>query len=469
MAVTTAQPGLVPASVGTAAPALKRVLTTRDLIVYGIMMMFPLAPVAVYAAVASTTNGHMALAYVVAMIAMAFTALSYGAMAGAFPRAGSTYTYTRKGLNQYLGLISGWSITLDYVLFPTVNAIIFGLFGNQLLPQVDYWLWVAAFLAFVTLINLRDVKWLAQVSGILLVVSVVVIAWFVIAAIGALSGGAGEATAVSVKPFFNSETFNFDALIAGTAIACFSFLGFDAISTLAEETKNPTRSVSRAMIGALVLITGLFIVQAYFGQLLVPDYTTLDPNTAYFTVFQTAGGDLLGNVLSIAVMGACLANGVDSMGGAARLLYGMGRDSVIPRRIFGYLWPRSQTPLYNVLIIAGLTFVLATQTLTTIIEMINFGALIAFFLVNLSVINHFFVKDAQRTVVTALRFLVAPALGAIVIAWLWWNLASVSWIVKGGLPTDLALLLPGAWLLLGIVFTLGMSNFLRKPLPELQI
>jgi putrescine importer len=469
MAVVTAGPGVVPAGVSTSAPTLKRMLSTRDLVAYGIMMMFPLAPVAVYAAVTQATNGHMALAYLVALVAMAFTALSYGAMAGAFPKAGSTYTFTRKGLNQYLGLISGWSITLDYVLFPTVNSIIFGVFGNQLIPQIDYWVWVIGFLAFITLVNLREVKWLAQVSAVLLTISILVIAWFVVAAIGALSGGVGEGTIVSAKPFYNPGTFELGALLVGTSIACFSFLGFDAVSTLAEETHNPTRSVSRAMLVALLVITGLFIVQAYFGQLLVPDYSTLDPETAYFTVFQAAGGDLLGNVLSVAVMGACMANGVDSMGGAARLLYGMGRDSVIPRRIFGYLWPASQTPLFNVLIIAGLTFVLASQNLTTIIEMINFGALIAFFLVNISVISHFFVRSEKRDLASGLRYLVGPAFGAVVIAWLWWNLPSVSWAVSGGLPADLALLLPGAWLLLGIGFTLVTSNFLRKPLPELQI
>jgi putrescine importer len=337
-------------------------------------------------------------------------------------------------------------------------------------PQIDYWVWVVGFLAFVTLVNLREVTWLAGVSGVLLVVSVAVIGWFAVAAIGALTGGTGEATAVSIKPFYNGETFNLDAIIAGTAIACFSFLGFDAVSTLAEETQNPTRSVSRAMIAALLIITGLFVVQAYFAQLLVPDWTVLeDPNTAYFTVFQTAGGETLATVLTMAVMAASLANGVDSMGGAARLLYGMGRDGVIPRSFFGYLWARSRTPIYNVVLIAAVTLVLATQDLTTIIEMINFGALIAFFLVNISVIRHFFVRDARRDVAGWLRYLVAPAAGAFVIAWLWLNLASVTWVFSATLPENLALLLPGAWLILGIVFTLAISNFLRKPLPELSM
>src|ERR1017187_6938413 len=157
----------------TAAPSgpigLKRVLNTRDLIVYGIMMMFPLAPVAVYGAVQQQTGGHLFLAYLIAMVAMAFTALSYGAMAGAFPKAGSTYTFTRNGLNQYLGLLAGWAIMLDYLLFPTLNFIIIAAFAQQLAGTVglfqgwDYWFWVIAAIAVVTIFNLVEVKWLARV------------------------------------------------------------------------------------------------------------------------------------------------------------------------------------------------------------------------------------------------------------------------------------------------------------------
>ena len=451
------------------APGLKRVLNLRDLTAFGVMMMFPLAPAAVYGAVTLTSQGHMALAYLIAFVAMAFTALSYGVMAGAFPRAGSTYTYTRRGLNQYLGLLSGWAIALDYVLFPTLNAIIVGIFANQLVPEIDYWVWVAGFLAFMTFFNLREVKWLARISYVLLAISLMVIAYFVVAAIGTLSGGAGEGTALSIKPFYNDGSFSLDAVIAGTAIACFSFLGFDAVSTLGEETRNPTRNLSLAMLSALAIITLLLVIQAYFGQLLVPDWASLPGDgTDYFIIFEAAGGPTAATIMSMAVIAAALANGTDATGGAARLLFGMGRDGVIPRPVFGYLWPRTGTPVINVLLVAVLTFVLATQNLNTIIEMINFGALIAFFLVNLSVIGYFIVQRKERGGVQVLRYLVAPVIGAVVIAWLWLNLASVGWVFKGVIPEDLALLLPAAWLVLGIVYTLITTSFLRKPLPELK-
>jgi amino acid transporter len=442
-------------SPAAAETGLKRVLNTRDLIVYGIMMMFPLAPVALYGAVQQQTGGHLFLAYLVAMVAMLFTAFSYGAMAGAFPRAGSTYTFTRRGLNQHLGLLSGWAITLDYVLFPTLNMILVGLFGSAQWPQIHYWWWVVGAVVFVTFFNLREVRWLSRISLVLLIVSVGVLAWFVGAAIHSLSGGAGAGVVFSGRPIFNSATFHWGTLFAGTAIACFSFLGFDAVSTLAEETKRPARAVSVAMVVSLLVVTCLFLVQTYFSALLVPDAAKLtDPNTAYFTIFGIAGGSSLATVLTVALIAACLANAADSMGGAARLLFAMGRDSVIPKKVFGYLWPKSQTPALNVLLIAGLTLIGASRNLNTIINMINFGALLAFFFVNVSVINHFFIRQGRRAGFQVVRYLVAPAIGAGVIIWLWFQLSSSAWAVGG------------TWLGLGIIYTLFKTNLFRKPLPE---
>ena len=280
---------------------LKRVLRTRDLILFGVTMMFPLAPIAVYWDVTTATGGHMALAYLIAMVAMLFTALSYGAMAGAFPRAGSTYTFTRNGLNQYLGLLAGWAIMLDYLLFPTLNYIVLSFLADYLWGGIDYWVWVIGAVALVTIIDLFEVRWLARVSTILVAVSIVVILWFAVAAIGFLTGGNGEGTVFSTKPFFG-EGLGLDALLAGTALACFSYLGFDAISTLAEETHNPRRAVSVAMVSAVLVITVLFLVQAYFAQLVHPNFGDLEPGPpAYLMIFADAGGAFLSRVLALAV------------------------------------------------------------------------------------------------------------------------------------------------------------------------
>jgi len=447
---------------------LKRVLGTRDLILFGVTMMFPLAPIAVYLDVTGATGGHMAMAYVVAMVAMMFTALSYGAMAGAFPKAGSTYTFTRNGLNQYLGLLAGWSIMLDYLLFPTLNYIILAYLASTLIGGVDYWVWVIGAIAIVTFFNLVEVKWLARISAILVLVCIVVIAWFVLASVGFLAGGHGEGTVISTKPFFG-DGLTVDMLLAGTAIACLSYLGFDAISTLAEETRNPGRSVSIAMVVAVGIVTVLFIVQAYFAQLVHPDFTNLPGGPDAFTqIFRDAGGEVLAKVLAIAVVTAAIANGIDATGGASRLLYGMGRDGVLPKRIFGYLWPRSATPVINVAIIAVVSVLLATKDLSIIIAMINFGALFAFFLVNLAVISHFVVRGGRRAPAELLRYLVVPVVGAVVMIWLWFNLQSTSWIINLKAPSDILLAAPVIWLGLGILYIVLVSRFFTKPLPELK-
>jgi amino acid transporter len=447
---------------------LKRVLGTRDLILFGVTMMFPLAPIAIYLDVTGATGGHMAMAYVVAMVAMMFTALSYGAMAGAFPKAGSTYTFTRNGLNQYLGLLAGWSIMLDYLLFPTLNYIILAYLASTLIGGVDYWVWVIGAIAVVTFFNLVEVKWLARISAILVLVCIVVIGWFVLASMGFLAGGHGEGTVISTKPFFG-DGLTTDMLLAGTAIACLSYLGFDAISTLAEETRNPGRSVSIAMVVAVAIVTVLFIVQAYFAQLVHPDFTNLPPGPDAFTqIFRDAGGEVLAKVLAIAVVTAAIANGIDATGGASRLLYGMGRDGVLPKRIFGYLWPRSATPVINVAIIAIVSVLLATKDLSIIIAMINFGALFAFFLVNLAVISHFVIRGGRRSPADLLRYLVVPVVGAVVMIWLWFNLQSTSWIINLKAPSDILLAAPVIWLGLGIVYIVVVSRAFTKPLPELK-
>jgi amino acid transporter len=317
-----------PAGSHVAPTGLKRVLNTRDLIVYGIMMMFPLAPVSVYGAVQLETGGHLFLAYLIAVVAMLLTALSYGAMAGAFPRAGSTYTFTRRGLSPHLGLLGGWAIALDYVLFPTLNMILLGLFASAQWPSIHYWWWVVAGVLVVTCANLSEVRWLSRISAMLLLVSLVVIAWFAVAAVHALDGGAGTGSVFSTKPIFDAATFHWTPMFAGTAVACFSFLGFDAVSTLAEETKRPARAVSIGTVVSLLLITGLCLGQTYLSALLVPNARKLhDPSTAYYTIFRIAGGPVLATVLTVALIAACLANAIGSMGSASRMLCGMGREA----------------------------------------------------------------------------------------------------------------------------------------------
>jgi len=436
---------------------LKRALGLKDLILYGIAMMVPIAPVAIYGSVTMVTQGHMALAYVLALVAMAITGYSFGQMAGAFPKAGSTYVYTRRGLNQYLGLLSGWTILLDYVLMPVMSFIILAIFGSTLFPAVSYWVWILGAIVVVTIVNLREVTFLANVTTALVVFMFGVLIYFVISAVIGLTSGVGEGTLFSIAPFYTQENFQFSAILAGTAIACFSFLGFDAISTLAEETKEPAKHISIAIIVSLVVVAFLFILQAYLAQLIWPDFTTFpDVDAAFYFVAGEVGGQVLSVFLTLAIMIAGLANALDSQAGCSRLLYGMGKDGVIPSKIFAYVNPKTQIPVINIILLAVAAVIGATQGLDTIISMINFGALFAFTMVNLAVIGHYFVREKRRGLANTIRYLILPALGAIICLLLWFSLSPLSKTVGF------------IWLAIGIIFTAITTNFFRKPLPELK-
>ena len=223
------------------------------------------------------------------------------------------------------------------------------------------------------------------------------------------------------------------------------------------------------MVIALLIVSVLFIVQAYFAQLIHPDWAGLPQDgSAFSIIFSEAGGNVLSTVLSYAVIAAALANAIDATGGAARLLYGMGRDGVIPKRVFGYLHPRTAAPVINVAIIGVLAIFASTRDLNTVLAMINFGALFAFTLVNVAVISHFVIRGGRRSPKDLLRYLVAPAIGAVVILWLWTQLSSIGWLFNRVWPGDLALLVPFVWLGLGIVYVVVVSRFFTKPLPELK-
>ncbi|MEM3486383.1 MAG: APC family permease [Candidatus Methanomethyliaceae archaeon] len=436
---------------------LKRVLGTRELLFYGIAMMVPIAPVAIYGTVTSVTNGHMAIAYLFAMLAMMLTARSYGLMAGAFPVTGSTYSYTQRSLNPHLGLLAGWAILLDYMLMPLLSYVVAANFGSTLLPNIGYWVWIVVALVIVTIVNIIGVKSLANVTQVLVVFMFLVLIYFVISAVVGLSRGIGAGTVFSLAPFYTKDTFSWSAIMAGTAIACFSFLGFDAVTTMSEEVRNPRRTISKATVLSCFIVGLLFILQAYLAQLIWPDFTTF-PNldSAFYFVANRVGGQALSLSLTLAIMAACLANALDAQAGAARLLYGMGRDGVIPKRVFAYLHPKTKTPVFNILLLAAVAIIGSTQSLETIVSMINFGALFGFTLVNLSVIVHYFIKKRERGGKAVLNYLVLPGLGALVCVALWASLSRLAMIVGF------------SWLGLGIIYAAVSTNFFRKQPPVLK-
>ncbi len=428
---------------------LKRELGFWSVFIYGVGMMVPIAPVIVFGAVTAASMGHMALAYLIAVIPMSFTAYSYGQMAGAYPIAGSAFTYTQRAIHPYAGFFAGWTILLDYALFPILNYIVVGIFVQMMFPSLPYWGIVVTAIVLITVVNLLGVKSVSRVNAFLVIFMLLAVLYTVVSSFTSLAQGVGWG--FTTLPFYNPETFEMGALLLGTSIACFSFMGFDAMTTLAEEVHEPGKTLSRGTISVCFFMAFLFILQAYCAQSVHPDWTLFESaDTAFFEAIGRAGGQTLVTFVSISVIAGALANAIDSQAGVARVLYGMGRDEALPRRIFAYLHPRTKAPVYSLLILAGIAVIGATQDMETIITMINFGALSAFMLVNLSVIAHYFIRQKRRKGWDAVRYLLVPFFGFLTCLILFVNLS------------PRAKTAGGIWVAIGFVYLMLSTGFFRR-------
>ena len=427
---------------------LKRELGLWGLLAFGICMMFPIAPAAVYGSVTDVTLGDMALVYLIAVIPMSFTAWSYGQMAGAYPVAGSAYAYTQRAINPHLGFLTGWAVLLNYILFQVLNYVIIGVFASALFPGIPYWAIILIAVGLVTGINLLGIKNLTRVNTLLVLFMFVGVAYFVVSAATQLAHGVG--LGFTTLPFYNPETFQWNTILMGTSIACFSFLGFEAMTTLAEETHNPARSISRATLIACFFMAFIFIIQAYFAQSIFPDFQNFSSlDSAFFEVCQKAGGQALATFITVVLIAGSLANALDCQTGVSRLLYGMGRDEVIPKKFFTYLSKR-KVPVYNILLMGVLGIIGSALALETVITIINFGALIGFIMVNLSVIVHYYVKNKRRGFGNTVKYLVIPGLGMITCTILLFSLTpQAKWV---GIT----------WLAIGVIYAAATTNFFRK-------
>lgn len=434
---------------------LKRVLTLKDLTIYGIAFMTPIAPAYIYDTASQLTGGMLALAYLCAMIAMLFTAYSYGRMAAAFPVAGSTYTYTQRAISPYLGFLAGWCMFMSYVLVPLVVFMVGAAYANVAIPSIPYWAWVLIIGGVTTVVNYFGVEIAAKANLYLVGLMGAIVVIFVFICGKSLLGGVGEGTLLSIKPFYNESTFSVSTLIAGGAIACFSFLGFDSITTMAEEAIKPEKDIGKAALISCIVGGLIFIIQAYIIQLVWPDYSTfVSSDTALFEVAKLAGGAFLAGLYTFAVVISTLTAGLTGQSSAARLLFGMGRDEVLPKKFFTHLHPKYRTPTYNIFIMCTIGIIGAlTLNISLVTELLNFGGLAGFMCVNLSVIVYYFIKKKERKIFSNL---IIPALGFIVCFYLWINLSTF------------ALTVGFTWLSLGIVYGIILSKTSKKKLPMIS-
>jgi putrescine importer len=449
------------------APRLRRTLTLWDLILYGIIVIQPTAPMPAYGVFSNAGGGHVVTSILIAMVAMVFTAMSYGRMARVYPSAGSAYTYVGRELHPSLGYITGWSMTMDYIVNPLICTIWCAKAMADLLSgtrfQIPYpgLLWPIVFAGLFTALNLRGVKTSARINQTLCaIMGAVILAffWFTIRYIFHLPQ---YPEAYFLRPFYNPETFTVNRVFHGTSVAVLTYIGFDGISTLSEEVENPERNIFLATVLVCVITGFLAAAEVYGAQLLSNQFqfAASEVENAFSHVAAIAGGPLLAKAVSITLLIATVGSGMGSQLGAARLLYGMGRSNAIPKKFFGAIHPRTHVPANNVLFVGAVALLGAFLiSYDNGAELLNFGALIAFMGVNLASLTHYYIRGEDRT----LGQLLPPILGFCICLFIWIHLSNLA-LVAGSIWMAAGISY-GAWKTKG--FQSNLVNFDVPPEEE---
>jgi len=427
------EPTQTQATQAEASPRLQRVLTLWDLILYGIVLIMPIAPVPLFGLAQKMSGGHAVTTLLIAMVAMMLTAFSYGRMAALYPSAGSAYTYVGRGLHPHLGFLAGWAMFLDYLLVPLICTIYGALTVQRLVPQVPYVVWAAVFAGSMTLVNLRGIRTTSRTNLVLMVVMSGVILVFIGLAIRYLFERQGWGGLFSIQPFFDAKTFHLPSIATATSLAALTYGGFDGVTTLAEDVENPRRNVQLATV-LVCLFTGIFGgLQIYLAQRLWPDYTLFSNlETAFMDVSRLVGGVVLFQAIAGILIVANLGSGLSAQAGVSRLLFGMGRDNVLPRRVFAYLDPKHNSPTYNIWLVGLFAFLGALcLSYERSAELINFGAFLAFMGVNAAVVRQFYVlhQDGHRR--SFFADALVPVLGFLFCLVIWLSLPNPAKIIGG--------------------------------------
>ena len=447
------------------AAKLQKTLGLWHIIIIGLAYIQPMTLFDTFGLVSEESHYHVPTSYIIALVAILFTSISYGHMIRRYPSSGSAYTYAQKSIHPNVGFMVGWSSWLDYLLSPMVNIILAVIYLEALFPDVNHWVWVIGLTAFMTAVNLRGAKFVANFNGLIVFVQLGVIAYFTWMVYSLLAGGVNaDGTLInapyqlwSLEPFWNEMT-QLGALITGATLLCFSFTGFDSLSSLAEETKDTEKTLPKAIFLTALIAGIIFIISTYFMQIYFPN----DPKT-YFEdvaatqpdILQAVGGVAFKTVVLYFAIVTVMASGISAHAGVSRLMYVMGRDGVINKKIFGHISPKSFTPSYNILIVGAVALTAGFMDLDIVISMISFGALTAFTFVNLSVISRYALRDGRtKNFKDILSFVIIPMLGFLSIFAMWLEIEETA--LKYGLW----------WAMFGILYLGYKTKGFKHPAPQ---
>ena len=420
---------------------LKRSLGFWGVIVYGIIFTCPMAAMQMFGFVGQYANGLDSLVYIVGVAGMIFTALSYGRCIREWPIAGSVFSYVQRTINPHVGFIAGWLILIDYALIPALVLSLAAVFLNMLISSIPAWLALFLFVLVDTGINYIGIELADKENIALFIIQLAGIAAFLVTGVIYIWKGGGAGT-FNLNPIFQASKFNIRFVATALSIAAVTLLGFDAMTTLAEETDRPQKLIPPGMIVTLMIIGVLFIAETYIGRLIHPAVEGLDPDTGFMSVIIPAiGGKPLQIYILIAfVLSLAFGTALNSQLAASRILYSMGRDKLIPG-LFGRVHPKYKTPYVAAIVFGIVTLAVANLIgIESLSKLVNYGAMTSYMMLNVAVFWFFFVKKRQRGFGGFLDHLLFPLVGFIVIGYVWYGFDPLTKIVGTG------------WLILGIIY-----------------
>ena len=430
-------------------PQLRRTLTLWDLLLYGIIVLQPVAPMSAFGALSDRGHGHVVTAILIAMVAMLCTAVSYGRMARVYPSAGSAFTYVAREIHPAAGYVTGWSMVMDYIVNPLICTIWCAGQAHEFAPGLPVWGWKIFFAAVFTLLNMQGIKTSARVNTALAAGMSAVVVLVFVTTIRYIFGHPHSAPGFFTRPFYDPATFTFSDLFGCTSLAVLTYIGFDGISTLSEEAENPRRNILLATVLTCLAVGILSASEVYVAQLVWPASEPFpNQDTAYVYAAARTWAPLF-TILGATLLVANFGSGMGAQIGAARLLYGMGKSNALPKSFFGKIDAKHHVPRNNVVFIGVIVLVGSFfLTFEKGIELLNYGALIAFMGVNASSFMHYFVRQPEKRITN----FIIPMVGFFVCLGLWWNL-SVSAKIVGTI-----------WMAAGIAFGVWKTNWFREPL-----
>ncbi|WP_269914555.1 APC family permease [Acinetobacter sp. HY1485] len=427
-------------------------LALWQVIIIGVAYMTPMTVFDTFGIVSGTTEGRVPLAYLFALVAMLLTAFSYARFSRVSGESGSAYTYTAQSCGHSFGFFVGWCALLDYLLLPLINALLCGIYLEALIPALPYWAWVTIAAGLVTFVNCFRLNILANFSFLFVLAPVCLMVVFVYLVIHGISTTQGYTHVLTSQPLFNGDT-SLLPIIAGASILCFSFLGFDAVTTLSHETEEPQKNIPRAVMLTTLIGGVIFFTAAWFIQLYFPNNTHFKhPDEALPEIVLYVGGALFQSVFLTAQIMNTVASGLASHASASRLLYIMGRDGIFSKRFFGSSNAKLGTPLFSTLFVGVVSLSAIFLDLAQVVSLISFGALVAFTAVNFSVFMKFYVQEKQKEgLKNKLLNIVLPLLSVLAILCLWVNLEKS------------ALIFGSSWFFIGLLFYL-YRKITKQPL-----